>query len=107
MSDEGRGGSDGLKDCVEISGRLLCNLSYPTGEGLRQRGDEAAMMRQGREIRMHAVLFSPLQVKDSDRGAAMSDEGRAAVTAIVEQLEAVGLEEPLKSPLVFGGTQTQ
>ncbi|CAI7750258.1 unnamed protein product [Closterium sp. NIES-53] len=41
-------------------------------------------------------------VKDSDRGAAMSDEGRAAVTAIVEQLEAVGLEEPLKSPLVFG-----
>ncbi|CAI5968403.1 unnamed protein product [Closterium sp. NIES-64] len=41
-------------------------------------------------------------VKDSDRGAAMSDEGRAAVTAIVEQLEAMGLEEPLKSPLVFG-----
>ncbi|GJP52072.1 hypothetical protein CLOM_g11177 [Closterium sp. NIES-68] len=41
-------------------------------------------------------------VNDTDRGAAMSDEGRAAVTAIVEQLEAVGLEEPLKSPLVFG-----
>ncbi|CAI5478316.1 unnamed protein product, partial [Closterium sp. Yama58-4] len=41
-------------------------------------------------------------VKDSDRGAAMADEGRAAVTAIVEQLEAMGLEEPLKSPLVFG-----
>ncbi|CAI5457984.1 unnamed protein product [Closterium sp. Yama58-4] len=65
------------------------------GDGPRCNGG------RGREIRTCTVSL-PWQVKHTDRGAAMSDEGRAAVTAIVEQLEAMGLEEPLKSPLVFG-----
>ncbi|BBN01339.1 hypothetical protein MPTK1_2g06660 [Marchantia polymorpha subsp. ruderalis] len=41
-------------------------------------------------------------VKDSDRGALLGAEEQANVADVVDQLEKIGMPEPLKSPLIFG-----
>lgn len=48
-----------------------------------------------------------MQVADTDRGAAMTEEQKAEAGKLIAQLEKVGTKDPLKDPRIFGGQFTK
>lgn len=49
------------------------------------------------------VPFLGVQIEGTDRGASADEGVRQRVQALAEELEALGMPQPLQSPLIFGG----